>query len=82
MQEWRPDGWKRLPVTNNPLHCFNPQECADSSFEAGASAMLRALRQTGMVVAKGWKHLEFDALAQEEGGVIVIIPDDPQEEKK
>lgn len=41
---WRPPGWKRKEITNNPLHCFAPQQCADSFFEAGADAILEGLK--------------------------------------
>ena len=42
-KEWRPENWHTEPIKQNPLHCLAPQECADSFYERGASAMLSAL---------------------------------------
>jgi len=57
---YRPEGWKRKEITNNPLHCFAPQQCADSFFEAGADAMLEGLKKVGQYGIEG-QHPSEDA---------------------
>jgi hypothetical protein len=42
-KSWRPDDWKTEEIKNHPLHCLNPQHCADYFFEAGTTAMLEAI---------------------------------------
>lgn len=56
---WRPDGWK------NPY-----RDTRQNSFEAGADAMLKALR-------KGGWHVTDQILPARANGTWVFIPDDP-----
>ncbi len=69
---WRPDGWNTEEVTFSPLHCLAPQQCADHFFEAGADAILEALRKTGT-------HEEHCYVGK--NGTYVFIPDDPPEKE-
>jgi hypothetical protein len=71
---WRPADWHTKPIKQNPLHCLAPQECADSFFEAGASAMLEA-RDKDWIAWIEW-HLDKPS------GVYEISIDDLQCRKK
>ncbi len=46
---YRPEGWETLKAKNHPLHCFAPDACVGESFEAGADAMLSAIRERGFI---------------------------------
>jgi len=41
---WRPEGWVTKKPVNYVLHCFAPEECSASFYEAGADAMLKCIR--------------------------------------
>ena len=41
---WRPEGWNTLKAKNQPLHCFAPDVCVGEAYEAGADAMMKALK--------------------------------------
>ena len=44
---YRPEGWETLKPKYYPLHCLNTDECVRQSYEAGADAMLEALKKDG-----------------------------------
>ncbi|MDD5338461.1 MAG: hypothetical protein PHG35_03495 [Dehalococcoidales bacterium] len=47
---WRPDDWKEIKANESPRKFVT----CDSSYEAGADAILRALRKTGVkTIIKG-----------------------------
>lgn len=74
---YRPEGWKTEKVKQSPLHCFAPQECADHFFEAGADAMLEALRKNSMKENEMWDFVwPFQYEGKEIKGRFVFIPDD------
>lgn len=52
---WRPEGWVTLTAKHHPLHCFWPDECVGQSYEAGATAMLEALKAGGKKIPLGWQ---------------------------
>ena len=45
---WRPEGWNTLKAKNQPLHCFAPDVCVGEAYEAGADAMMKALKDRGV----------------------------------
>lgn len=67
---WRPEGWQTLKAKNYPLHCFTPDDCVGMAFEAGADAILEALKQTGTPTG-----LKYTAYANDRKGWLVFIPD-------
>lgn len=83
---WRPDDWKHYESWDSPVFPHQGGAWYDNtgkliedmdSFEAGADAMLRALREKGRrtVIEKPAAYNEAIT------GVTVFIPDDPAEEK-
>jgi len=52
MTKWRPEGWQTLKPKHTVLHCLHPDSCVATAFEAGADAMLEALRKKGGHVTK------------------------------
>ena len=68
---WRPEGWETLKPKNAVLHCIAPDQCVGTAYEAGADAMLEALRKrsTRRILPEHGYH--------DDKGFIVFIPDDP-----
>jgi hypothetical protein len=73
---WRPEGWQTLKAKDNPLHCFAPDACVGQSFEAGADAMLVALRKMGAHSID--TTISFSEIKQK-GETLVFIPDEESE---
>ena len=82
MKNWRPDGWKTLKPKYYPLHCLAADDCVAQSFEAGADAMLEALREMGEVETR-MTYKSSDTLrvwGKETTGKSVFIPDEEAKE--
>ena len=81
MANWRPEGWVTLKPKNHPLHCLAPNECVAQSFEAGADAMLEALKKKGGRIETGVgpivTTLHVYTPMDAPPGTIVFIPDVP-----
>ena len=76
---WRPEGWKNpyMPKTRyeeiQVTHKGWPKTDAVMTFEAGADAMLEALRNIGAKVNKGEAPILYYVPSK---GTLVFIPDD------
>jgi len=84
VKKWRPEGWEKIKndilYEPNGMDKFSDSYVADPAFEAGADAMLEALRKMG-VTARG---NDGDTRVW---GIEVFIPDDaangqPEEDSK
>ena len=83
MKEYRPEGWKTIPLWSR-ICDGKPITSTHEAFEAGASAMLKALRKDAIHIRdkKGWKYLEEiykEWLYGDEVGHVVFIPEDSEE---
>jgi len=67
---WRPEGWKNEHIASASGKPINPEY---QVFEAGADAMLEALRNIGAKVNKGEAPILYYVPSK---GTLVFIPDD------
>jgi len=88
---WRPEGWDNPYKQDTPEHWSDNYEVIQSKewhiFEAGADAMLGALRKKGMPISywRQWediasdtRYIAYTPAIGEQIGTLVFIPDEPQ----
>ncbi len=74
---WRPDGWRKPVLVTSGLRSGKMQSFIDQFYEAGADAMLEALKERGTVLYLP-ANIAFTSIPiiQPVSGAWVFIPDE------
>jgi len=82
---WRPDNWKYIEAIDDIFHKYHPdnaREAVEIAYEAGADAMLEALRAKGVQVFPLSYQLNFEGqpiVPPNQSGTLVFISSDNED---